>query len=232
MQAPGLRLPLGRDLRRLPLHLRLRAARRAPAAQRQGRLVALDGAAARRRRRPRRRHPLAPGHLGGVGPPPELHRPAGRLPELQGALPPRPARGPRAVPELRRPRHLHRGPPVQPHVQDPRRAGGGRRRPRPTSVPRRRRACSSTSRTCSRRRGRSRRSASPRSASRSATRSRPATSSSAPGSSSRWSWSSSCRRPRLGHVVRVLVRRALPLVRATSASPRTTSGSGPTTPRS
>ena len=56
-QAARLRVPVGRDLRRLPLHLRLRPARRAAQAQREGRLVALDGAAARRRRRPRRRDP-------------------------------------------------------------------------------------------------------------------------------------------------------------------------------
>ena len=42
----------------------------------------------------------------------------------------------------------HRGPPVQPHVQDPRRAGGGLPARSRTCAPRRRRACSSTSRTC------------------------------------------------------------------------------------
>ena len=40
---PRLHLPLGRDLRRLPLHLRLRPARRQHAAQRQERLVARHG---------------------------------------------------------------------------------------------------------------------------------------------------------------------------------------------
>ena len=59
VEAPRLRVPVGRDLRRVPLDLRLRPDRRAAAAQRQGRLVALDGAAARRRGRPRRRHPVA-----------------------------------------------------------------------------------------------------------------------------------------------------------------------------
>ena len=92
LQAPRLRLPVGRDLRRLPLHLRLRPARRLDAAQRQGRLVARDGAAARRRGRPRCRHPLQPEDLGGVGPPRQLHRPAGRLPQLQRALAGRPSR--------------------------------------------------------------------------------------------------------------------------------------------
>ena len=40
-----LRLPIERDLRRLPVHLGLRAARCAAQAQREGRVVALDGAA-------------------------------------------------------------------------------------------------------------------------------------------------------------------------------------------
>ena len=47
--------------------------------------MALDGAAARRHRRPRRRHPVAARGLGGVGPPRHLHRPAGRLPQLQAS---------------------------------------------------------------------------------------------------------------------------------------------------
>ena len=59
------------------------------------------------------------------GPPEELHRPAGRLPQLPGALPARQARRPEHVPELRRQEQLHRGAPVQPDVQDPRRAGRG-----------------------------------------------------------------------------------------------------------
>ena len=66
----GLRVPVGRDLRRLPLDLRLRPDRRAAAAQREGRLVAVDGAAPRptssastppSSRRPRSGRP--PGHL-------------------------------------------------------------------------------------------------------------------------------------------------------------------------
>ena len=128
VQAPRLHLPVERDLRRLPVDLRLRPPRRADAAQREGRLVAHDGAAPRRRRRSRRGHPLEPPHLGGVGPPRELHGPLGRLQGVQGALAARRAGGPRRVPELRRPQLLHRGPPVQPDVQDLRRAGGGRRR--------------------------------------------------------------------------------------------------------
>ena len=65
-----------------------------------------------------------------------------------------------------------------------------------TCVRRPRRASSSTSRTSCSSAAASRRSASRRPASRSATRSRRATSSSARASSSRWRWSSSCRRPR------------------------------------
>ena len=172
-EASRLRLPVQRDLRRLPVHLGLRAARRAAQAQRQGRLVALDGAAPRRRRRPRRRDPHGPEGLGGERPPRDLHRPARRLPQLQGALPRRPAARVGRVPQLRRQGLVHRGAPVQPDVQDLRRPGRGRRRRSPTCAPRPRRASSSTSRTCRRRRARSRRSASRRSASRSATRSRP-----------------------------------------------------------
>ena len=105
---PG--LPVERDLRRLPLHLGLRAPRRAPQAQRQGRLVAVDGAAPRRHRRPRRRHPHGAEGVGGERPRRDVHRPAGRLPQLQGALPRRPAARLRRLPELRHEGLLHRGP--------------------------------------------------------------------------------------------------------------------------
>ena len=119
----GLHLPLGRDLRRLPLDLRLRAARGQHAAQREERLVAFDGPAARRRGRARRRHPVAPGRVGRLGPPGHLHRPPGGLPQLPRAL----ARGQdrRCLPQLRLDRP-DRGPGVQPDVQDARRPGGGR----------------------------------------------------------------------------------------------------------
>ena len=126
-EATRLRLPVERDLRRLPVDLGLRAARRAAQAQREGRLVALDGAAARRHRRPRRRHPHGAEGVGGERAPRDLHRPARRLPQLQGALPRRPAARVGRVPELRREGLLHRGAPVQPDVQDLRRPGGGRR---------------------------------------------------------------------------------------------------------
>ena len=104
-EASGLRVPVGRDLRRLPLDLRLRAHRRAAAAQREGRLVALDGAAARRRRRPRRRRSCrrpqvweASGHLA------NFTDPLVDCTQLQHPLPPRQARRPRRLPELRRAR--------------------------------------------------------------------------------------------------------------------------------
>ncbi len=120
---PRLHLPVGRDLRRLPLHLRLRPARGQHAAQRQERLVARHGPAARRRGRPRCRHPRPPGRVGGLGPPGHLHRPPGRLQELPRALAGRQDR--RRLPQLRLARP-HRGPGLQPDVQDPRRPGGGR----------------------------------------------------------------------------------------------------------
>ena len=168
------RVPVERDLRRLPLHLGLRPARRAAQAQRQGRVVALDGAAARRHRRPRRRDPHGAARCGRRAATSrrftdplvdcrnckERFR-ADQLPDVG------------RVPELRRQGLVHRGAPVQPHVQDLRRPGRGRRRRSRTCAPRPRRASSSTSRTCRRPRARSRRSASRRSASRSATRSRP-----------------------------------------------------------
>ena len=169
----GLRVPVGRDLRRLPLDLRLRPHRRAAAAQREGRVVALDGAAARRRGRPRRRHPLAARGLGGLRPPGQLHRPAGRLPGVPVPVAPRQARRPRHLPELRRQGQLHRGPGLQPDVQDPRRPGGGRGQRRLPAARDGPGPSSSTSPTCCRPAARSRRSASPRWASRSATRSRP-----------------------------------------------------------
>ena len=194
LQAARLRVPVGRDLRRLPVDLRLRPGRRAAAAQREGRVVAVDGAAARRRRRARRRDPVAARGLGGVGPPLELHRPAGRLPELRRALPRRQARRSRHLPELRgralaspRPASstsCSRRTPAR--SRSDARGGLPAARDGPGHVHQLRQRAAAPA-------ARSRRSASPRSASRSATRSRPATSCSAPASSSRWRWSSSCR---------------------------------------
>ena len=198
LQAPRLRVPVGGDLRRLPLHLRLRPARRAAAAQREGRVVALDGAAARRRRRPRRRHPRRRRRSG---------RPRGHLANFTDPLVDctkckqrfrlDKLDDPDTCPNCGAQGQLHRGPPVQPDVQDLRRPGGGGRRRSPTCARRRPRACSSTSPTCCRPRrkkppfgiaqvGKSfRNEITPRQLR-----------SSAPASSSRWRWSSSCRRPR------------------------------------
>ena len=58
---------------------------------------------------------------------------------------------PTRCPNCGKRRHVHRGPRVQPDVQDPRRPGRGRRRRASTCARRRRRACSSTSPTCCRR---------------------------------------------------------------------------------
>ena len=233
VQAAGLRVPVGRDLRRLPLDLRLRPDRRPAAAQREGRVVAVDGAAARRRRRPRRRHPVAARGLGGVGPPGKLHRPAGRLPQL-------PASGsastssttPTSCPNCGAKGSFTEARAVQPDVQDPRRPGRGRRR---RGLPAPRDGAGHVRQLHERARDQ------PQEA---AVRHRPdrqvvpqrdharATSSSAPASSSRWRWSTSCRPTRAQQVVRVLVRRAAAAGTSTSASPTTSSGCAPTTPTS
>ncbi len=76
-----------------------------------------------RRGRPRRRHPVPAGGVGGLRPPVQLHRPPGGLPQLPSALASGQDR--RRLPQLRLHR-VHRGPGVQPDVQDPRRAPGGR----------------------------------------------------------------------------------------------------------
>ena len=120
---PWLHLPLGRDLRRLPLHLRLRPARGQHAAQRQERLVA-------------RRWSNCATTWSVSTPPSSAPPPSGRpratwppLPtpwstaELPRALAGRQDR--RRLPQLRLV-GPHRGPRVQPDVQDPRRPGGGR----------------------------------------------------------------------------------------------------------
>ena len=68
LQAPGLRLPLRRDLRRHPVGVGLRPARRRAQGEHQAPVVAVDGHRPRRRRRPRLLgHPAAP-DLGGLGP--------------------------------------------------------------------------------------------------------------------------------------------------------------------
>ena len=78
---------------------------------------------------------------------------------------------------------------------------------------------------------RSRRSASPRSARASATRSPRRTGSSAPASSSRWRWSTSCRRPRRRQWYEYWCAQRL-RGSSTSASRRTCCGCAPTTPTS
>ena len=100
------------------------------------------------------------------------------------------------LPQLRHPRRLDRAAPVLQPAQDlPRRHRGRVRaalpapRDRAGHLPQLRQRRDQLA-------ARSRRSASPRSARASATRSRPATSSSAPASSSRWRWSSSSSRAR------------------------------------
>ncbi len=129
LQAPGLRVPVRRDLRRLPVHLRLRPPRRAAAAQREGRVVAVDGAAARRRRRPRRGHPRPAAGLGGVAAtwPTSPTRSSTARTASSGSV------STSSTTRITCPSCGKRGTftearAVQPHVQDPRRPGGGRRR--------------------------------------------------------------------------------------------------------
>ena len=135
MQAAWFRLSERRDLRRLPVDLRLWPPRLAHVAQCQGCLVALDGAVAPRRRRPRRCHPQPSTGVGGVGSPFEFHRPTGRLHELQDPPPSGQPRRPRHLPVVWQDGHIHGGSCIQPDVQDPRRPGR-RCRCRGVSAPR------------------------------------------------------------------------------------------------
>ena len=127
------RLPELGDLRRPRFGLRLRALRRPPEGKRAGPLARGDGAGARRHRRARLVDHPPPPRLGGLRARRGLHRPARRLPDLQAALPGRPAR-PGAVreaaeQEARRDLRLRpdRGAALQPDVQDPRRRRRGDR---------------------------------------------------------------------------------------------------------
>ena len=91
LQAPGVHLPVERDLRRDQRLLGLRPARRRAEAEHQGRLVARQRPAARRHGRARLLDHHEPEGLGGVGPRRRVQRPDGRLPGDQGALSGRPA---------------------------------------------------------------------------------------------------------------------------------------------
>ncbi len=97
LQAARIRLPVVRDLRRPRLRVGLRPAGRRAQEERQGPLVAGHGPRPRRHRGTRRRHPDAPQGVGGLRARGGLHRPAGGLQDLQGALPGRQDPG-RAVP--------------------------------------------------------------------------------------------------------------------------------------
>ena len=131
VQASRLRVPVGGDLRRLPQHLRLRPARlrcmlrnvrdawiRAMVQERDD-VVLIDAAI-----------------LG----PPQVWEASGHLANFSDPLVDctncknrfrlDKLDDPEHLPELRQARHVHRGPPVQPDVQDPRRPGRGRRRRR------------------------------------------------------------------------------------------------------
>ncbi len=129
-QTTGDRVPVVRDLRRAPLVLGLRPARRRTASQHPQCLVAHDGAAARRRRGPGGGRHHVPPRLGGQRPRERVHRCPRGVPQLPSAL----ARGPpgarggrgRALPEVRGD-HVHRAQAVQPDVRDAPRAGQGRR---------------------------------------------------------------------------------------------------------
>ena len=125
-----------------------------------------------------------------------------------------------------------RGARLQPDVQDDDRARSRRPGRSPTCAPRPRRASSSTSRTSCSSAARSRRSASRRSASRFATRSRRATSSSARASSSRWRWSSSCRRAEAQQWFEHWLEQRDATGTPTSASAPTTCSCARTTPTS
>ena len=127
------RLPELGDLRRPRLGVRLRALRRPLEGERAGPLARGDGAGARGHRRARLVDHPPPPRLGGLRARRGLHRPARRLPDLQAALPGRPARAgavrEAAEQETRRDLRLRpdRGAALQPDVQDARRRRRGDR---------------------------------------------------------------------------------------------------------
>ena len=92
--------------------------------QPEGGVVAFDGLRARRRGGPRLGHPHQPQGAALLGPRRHVLRPAGGLPAVQVALAGRSPRRRRLPPV--RVEGPHRAAPLQPDVQDRRRAGGGR----------------------------------------------------------------------------------------------------------
>ncbi len=199
-----------RDLRRHPLGVGLRPARRRAQGEHQAAVVAVDGHRPRRHRRPRLSVILPAPDLGGLAATSATFTdPLAECQSLPQALPRRPPAGgvrrskkgiddPDSVdladvacPNCGTRGAVDRAARVQHDAQDlPRRRSRTSRpalpapRDRAGHLPQLRQRHDQP-------RARSRRSASPRSARASATRSRPATSSSAPASSSRWRWSSS-----------------------------------------
>ena len=196
LQAPGLRVPVGGDLRRVPQHVRLRPARCVDAAQHPRGVDPFDGAAARRRRADRRRRSSARRRCGR----PAVTSPTSPIrwstaPTARQRLRLDKLDDPNTCPNCGKQGTFTEAAPVQPDVQDPRRPGRGRRcrgLPAPRDGAGHVRQLQQRAAT---RRAASRRSASPRSARASATRSPRRTGSSAPASSSRWRWSTSSRLP-------------------------------------
>ena len=128
VQAPRLRLPVVRDLRRHQRRVGLRAPGRRAQEQRQARLVAGDGPGPQRHRGPGRRDPDAPAGLGHVGPRRLVQRPAGRVRRVPPPVPARRAarhRGPQPDRPARRDHHRAPGPrlPQRRHAALARRAG-------------------------------------------------------------------------------------------------------------
>ena len=101
LQAAGDRLPLQRDLRRASVRLGLGPAGGRAEAERQERVVALDGPRPGRRRRARELDPDVAQGVGGLRARRDVHRPARRVHELPPSVPRRPHRPREVVPGLR-----------------------------------------------------------------------------------------------------------------------------------